>query len=136
VGLRWKEVHLKCTRGRLFVSIVFELDYRPYASRGLMALDVNLRKVATFDGCDTRRYETEFLKALSKRARAEGLQKKYPKRWGTARPPQPCKTPHLQACSTQPTKPRRWSSRRLLKRPRGTVARLSRLSRGPSPTTA
>jgi putative transposase len=81
LGLRWKEVHLKCARGRLLVSIVFELDYRPYAPRGLMALDVNLRKVATFDGRDTRRYETEFLKALSKRARAEGLQKKYPKRW-------------------------------------------------------
>jgi len=68
-------------RGKLFVSTVFEFDYRPYAPRGLMALDVNLRKVATFDGCDTRRYETEFLKALSKRARAKGLQKKYPKRW-------------------------------------------------------
>jgi putative transposase len=81
VGLRWKEVHLKCARGKLFVSVVFEFDYRPYAPRGLMALDVNLRKVATFDGCDTRRYETEFSEALSKRARAEGLQKKYPKRW-------------------------------------------------------
>jgi len=63
------------------VSIVFEFDYRPYAPRGLMALDVNLRKVATFDGRDTRRYETEFSEALSKRARAEELQKKHPKRW-------------------------------------------------------
>jgi len=81
LGLRWKEVHLKCARGRLLVSIVFELDYRPYAPRGLMALDVNLRKVATFDGRDTRGYETEFSEALSKRARAEGLQEKHPKRW-------------------------------------------------------
>jgi putative transposase len=81
LGLRWKEVHLKCARGRLFVSVVFEFDYKPYAPRGLMALDVNLRKVATFDGCDTRRHETRFSEALSKRARAEELQKKYPKRW-------------------------------------------------------
>jgi putative transposase len=81
LGLRWKEVHLKCVRGRLLVSVVFEFGYRPYAPRGLMALDVNLRKVATFDGCDTRRHETRFSEALSKRARAEELQKKYPKRW-------------------------------------------------------
>jgi len=81
LGLRWKEVHLKCARGRLLVSVVFEFDYKPYAPRGLMALDVNLRKAATFDGSDVKRYETEFLEALNKRARAEELQKKHPKRW-------------------------------------------------------
>jgi len=81
VGLRWKEGHLKCVRGKLFVSIVFELDYKPYASKGLMTLDVNLKKAVTFDGCGTRRYETGFSEALSKRARAEELQKKYPKMW-------------------------------------------------------
>ena len=81
LGLRWKEVHLKCARGRLLVSIVFELDYRPYAPRGLMALDVNLKKAAAFDVSDVKRYETEFSEALNKRARAEELQKKYPKRW-------------------------------------------------------
>jgi len=81
LGLRWKEVHLKYVRGRLFVSIVFEFNYRPYAPRGLMALDVNLRKVATFDGSDVKRYETRFSEALNKRARAEELQKRYPKRW-------------------------------------------------------
>jgi hypothetical protein len=63
-------VHLKYIKGRLFVSIVFELNYKPYAPKGLMALDVNLRKVAAFDDCDVKRYETEFSKALSKRARA------------------------------------------------------------------
>jgi putative transposase len=81
LGLRWKEVHLKCVRGKLFVNIVFEFNYKPYTPKGLMALDINLRKVVAFDGRDTRRYETRFSEALSKRARAEELQKKYPKRW-------------------------------------------------------
>jgi putative transposase len=81
LGLRWKEVHLKCARGKPFVNIVFEFNYRPYAPRGLMALDINLRKVVAFDGRDTRRYETGFSESLSKRARAEEFQKKYPKRW-------------------------------------------------------
>jgi putative transposase len=81
LGLRWKEVHLKCARGKLFVSIVFEFNYRPYAPRGLMALDVNLRKAVTFDGSDVKRYETGFSEALNKMARAEELQKRYPKRW-------------------------------------------------------
>jgi len=80
-GLTWKEVHLKCVRRRLLVSIVFESDYRPYAPRGLMALNVNLRKAVAFDDRDTRRYETRFSEALSKRARADELQKKRPKRW-------------------------------------------------------
>jgi hypothetical protein len=43
VGLGWKEVHLKYVRGKLFASIVSEFNYRPYAPRGLMALDVNLK---------------------------------------------------------------------------------------------
>jgi putative transposase len=81
LGLRWKEVHLKYIKGRLLVSIVFEFNYRPYAPRGLMALDVNLRKAVTFDGSDVKRYETGFSEALNKMARAEELQKRYPKRW-------------------------------------------------------
>jgi putative transposase len=64
LGLRWKEVHLKCARGRLFVSVVFEFDYKPYAPRGLMALDVNLKKAVAFNGYDTRRYETGFFRGF------------------------------------------------------------------------
>ena len=81
LGLRWKEVHVKYESKRLFVSIVFETKYQPYAPRGFMAIDVNLKTIATFNGYEVRRYRTRFTDALSKRAMAEELQGKYPKRW-------------------------------------------------------
>ena len=80
-GLRWKEVHVKYCNGRLYVSIVFVVKYSPYTPRGLLALDVNLKQIVTYDGASVRRYKTRFIDALSKKGRAEELQKKYPKRW-------------------------------------------------------
>ena len=81
IGLRWKEVHVKYEGKRLFVSIVFETKYEPYAPRGFMAIDVNLKTITTFNGIEVRRFRTRLIEALSKKARAEELQKKYPKRW-------------------------------------------------------
>ena len=81
LGLRWKEVHVKYESKRLFVSIVFEIRYEPYVPRGFIAIDVNLKTITTFNGTEIRRFKTRFIEALSKRARAEELQKKYPKRW-------------------------------------------------------
>ncbi|MCC6017289.1 MAG: transposase, partial [Desulfurococcaceae archaeon] len=66
-GLRWKEVHVKYVNGKLFVSIVFEFMYKPYAPRGIIALDINLRTITAYDGSDVRRYKTGFVDALSKR---------------------------------------------------------------------
>ena len=80
-NLKWKEVHIKYVNGKLFVSIVFEFRYEPYTPKGLMTLDINLRMVTAYDGSEVRRYRTRFVEALSKRKRAEELQKKYPKRW-------------------------------------------------------
>jgi len=80
-GLRWKEVHVKYCNGKLYVSIVFEVRYTPYTSRSVLALDVNLRHIVTYDGSSDRRYRTRFINALSKRARAEEIQRKYPKKW-------------------------------------------------------
>jgi len=80
-GLKWKEIHLKYCNGALYVSIVFEVRYTPYTLRGDLALDTNLRHVVAYDGSSVRRYRTRFTDALSKKARAEELQKKYPKRW-------------------------------------------------------
>ena len=80
-GLGWKEIHLKYSNGVLYVNIVFEIRYKPYAPKGVVALDVNLRQIVSYDGSDIRRYKTRFINALSKKARAEELQKKYPKRW-------------------------------------------------------
>ncbi len=79
--LRWREVHVKHDGSKLWVSIVFEMRYAPYAPRGAISLDVNLRQVVTYDGCSIRRYDTRFISALSKKARAEELQRKYGRRW-------------------------------------------------------
>jgi IS605 OrfB family transposase len=63
------------------VGVVFEFRYEPYTPKGLMALDINLRMVTAYDGFKVRRYRTRFAEALSKRKRAEDLQRKYPERW-------------------------------------------------------
>jgi transposase len=76
-----EESSFKVRGRRPFVSVVFESDHKPYTPKGLVALDVNLRKVVAFDGCDAKRCETRFLEALSKRARTKELQEKYSKRW-------------------------------------------------------
>ncbi|WP_252900620.1 RNA-guided endonuclease TnpB family protein [Vulcanisaeta sp. JCM 14467] len=81
LGLRWKEVHVKYENKRLFVSIIFETRYQPYIPRGFTAIDINLRTVTTYNGTEIRRYRTRLIDALSKRARAEELQRRYPKRW-------------------------------------------------------
>jgi IS605 OrfB family transposase len=80
-SVRWKEVHVKYVNGKLYVSIVFEFVYKPYEPRGIIALDINLKVVTAYDGSEIRRFRTRFVDALSKRRRAEELQKKYPKRW-------------------------------------------------------
>jgi len=48
---------------------------------GIVGLDVNLRKLVFYDGKKVRRVDTPFIKALSLRAKAEEIQRKYPKRW-------------------------------------------------------
>jgi len=80
-GLKWKEIHIKYYNGNFYVSIVFETRYAPYIPRGVIALDVNLRHIVSYDGSEVRRYRTRFVDALSKKARAEDIQRKYPKRW-------------------------------------------------------
>jgi transposase len=75
-----EESSFKVRGRRSFVSVVFEFNYKPYAPKGLVALDVNLREVVAFDGCDAKRYETRFLEALSERARTKELQEKCSKR--------------------------------------------------------
>jgi len=80
-ALKWKEVHIKYYNGKLYISIVFEARYTPYVPIGVIALDVNLRHIVSYDGSRVRRYRTRFVDALGKRGRAEDIQRKYPKRW-------------------------------------------------------
>ncbi|MEL9998069.1 MAG: hypothetical protein QXH99_06215 [Sulfolobales archaeon] len=83
--LKWKEVHVKYWSGRLFISIVFEFDYRPYVPKGLIAIDINLKMVVAFDGCDVKRFRTKFMKALSRKKRTEEIQKRYSRMWRYSR---------------------------------------------------
>jgi len=80
-SLKWKEVHVKYENSKLFVSVIFEFKYHPYVPRNIIALDINLKTIVAYNGFGVRRFKTRFTDALSKRKRAEELQKKYPKRW-------------------------------------------------------
>ncbi|RLG58999.1 transposase, partial [Candidatus Geothermarchaeota archaeon] len=44
-------------------------------------IDINLRQLTLYDGRKVRRVRTRFMEALSLKAYAEELQRKYPKRW-------------------------------------------------------
>jgi len=78
---KWKEVFVSYRNEKFYVSIVFEVEYKPYFPQGAIGLDVNLVKLVLYDGKKVRREGTPFIKALSLRAKAEEIQKKYPKRW-------------------------------------------------------
>jgi len=76
-----KEVFVSYRNGKFYVSVVFEVEYKPYFPQGAIGLDVNLVKLVFYDGKKVRRKDTQFIKALSLRAKAEEIQRKYPKRW-------------------------------------------------------
>jgi len=78
---KWKEVYVSYRNGKFYVSIVFEVEYKPFFPLGAIGLDVNLVKLVFYDGKKVRRVGTPFVKALSLRAKAEEIQRKYPKRW-------------------------------------------------------
>jgi len=77
---KWKEVFVSYRNGKFYVSIVFEVEYKPYFPQGAIGLDVNLKKLVFYDGRKVRRKNTPFVKALSLRAKAEEIQRNYPKR--------------------------------------------------------
>jgi len=54
---------------------------RPYIPRGAITLDTNFRHVVSYSGSKVRRHRTRFIGALSKKARAEEIKRKHPKRW-------------------------------------------------------
>jgi len=78
---KWKEVFVSYRNGKFYVSVVFEVEHKPYFPLGAIGLDVNLKKLVYYDGRKVRRIDTPFVKALSLRAKAEEIQRKYPKRW-------------------------------------------------------
>ena len=70
---KWKEVYVSYRDGKFYVSIAFEVEYKPYTPQGVIGLDINLVKLVYYDGKKVRRVDTPFLKALSLRAKAEEI---------------------------------------------------------------
>jgi putative transposase len=82
IGRKWYEVVISVDRnGRVWVSVPFRWEYKPYKPRGLISLDVNLRKVVIYNGRSIRRIDTRFTEALLLKIHAEKLQRKYPRMW-------------------------------------------------------
>ncbi|RLE88587.1 MAG: transposase, partial [Thermoprotei archaeon] len=82
LGRKWYEVTISIDKqSRIWICIPFRWEYNPYNPRRLIAHDTNLRHLVFFDGKRFRRVKTRFIKALSLKAHAENLQKKYPKMW-------------------------------------------------------
>ncbi len=82
LGRKWYEVVVSIDkRGRIWVSIPFRWEYSPYKPRGLVSLDINLKKIVIYNGRGVRRVSARFIKALSLKIHAERIQKKYPRIW-------------------------------------------------------
>lgn len=80
-GRKWYEVVVKWEHGRLYVSIPFEFNYKPYKPSGAIALDANLRDVAVYDGKTIHYLVTRFDQALGLKKYAERVQKSHPRTW-------------------------------------------------------
>ena len=82
MGRKWYEVIISIDRqGRIWVSIPFKWEYKPYKPRRIISIDINLRKLVVYDGKRVRRIDTRFTESLSLKIHAEKLQKMYPKMW-------------------------------------------------------
>ena len=82
IGRKWYEVTISINKqGKIWICIPFRWEYNQYKPRRLIAQDTNLRHLVLFDGKRFRRVKTRFIEALSLKAHAENLQKKYPRMW-------------------------------------------------------
>jgi len=82
IGRKWYEVIISVNgQGRIWVAIPFGWGYRPYKSRRIISIDINLRKIVIYNGRRIRRVDTRFMDAMSLKVHAEKLQKKYPWMW-------------------------------------------------------
>ncbi len=82
IGRRWYEVIISIDRqGRIWISIPFKWIYKPYSPKGLISLDINLRKIVIFNGRRIRRINTRFIEALYRKHLAEDVQKRHSYAW-------------------------------------------------------
>jgi putative transposase len=82
MGKKWYEVMISIDKhGRIWVSIPFRWSYKPYKPGRIVSLDINLRKVITYDGKKIRRIDTRFTEALYLKHLAEDVQKRHSYAW-------------------------------------------------------
>ncbi len=82
IGRKWYEVTVSIDEnGRLWVSIPFRFEYRPYKPRDIIAVDTNLKQVTIYDGKRVRRVKTRFTEALNLKHLAEDVQKRHRYAW-------------------------------------------------------
>ncbi len=82
IGRKWYEVIISTDKqGRIRVSIPFRWEYKPYNSRSILSLDVNLKKIVVYNGRSIRRIDTRFTKALYLKYLAEDVQKRHSYTW-------------------------------------------------------
>ena len=81
-GRKWYEVIVSIDgQGRIWVSIPFRWDYKPYMSSNILSLDINLKKIVVYNGRNIRRMDTRFTEALYLKHLAETVQKRHSYAW-------------------------------------------------------
>ncbi|WP_218261281.1 RNA-guided endonuclease TnpB family protein [Saccharolobus shibatae] len=86
--LNWKmkEARLVIKDGRAFLKVTFEKEEQKVEPKSSVAVDVNMNEVVVGkDGTHYVRIPTRLEEVHHWKSLAEGLQKKYPKRWGSKR---------------------------------------------------
>jgi len=79
---KWYEVIVSIDRsGRIWVSMPFRWIYKPYDPKKLISLDINLKKIAVYNGRRVRRINTRFTEALYLKHLAEEVQRRHSYAW-------------------------------------------------------
>ena len=82
LGRKWYEVIISIDkRGRVWVCIAFRWEYNPYKPKGMISIDVNLKKIVAYNDKKVRRMNTRFTEALYLKHLAENIQKKHGYAW-------------------------------------------------------
>jgi len=82
IGRRWYEIIVSVdVSGKIWVSIPFKWEYKPYKPKKLISLDINLRKIVVYNGRSVRRINTRFTEALYLKHLAESIQKRHGYAW-------------------------------------------------------
>jgi len=82
IGRKWYEVIISIDgQGRIWISIPFRWEYKPYEPKRIISLDINLKKIVMYNGRSVRRIDTRFMEALYLKHLAEEIQKHHSYAW-------------------------------------------------------